>query len=150
MTYQSGKIYTHAQGLSCAFRQWRAKDSHCRYIHGYALQVELEFERVDKGLDHRNWVMGFGDLKPVKEWLTTTFDHKTLIAADDPLLLDLEELERKGGVQLTRVDNVGTEWFCKMVSEFVEKWLAKKHPDVTIALVRIREHGGNWASYAKD
>ena len=30
------------RGLSAAFRQWKA-DSHCKYIHGYALEFEFEF-----------------------------------------------------------------------------------------------------------
>jgi 6-pyruvoyltetrahydropterin/6-carboxytetrahydropterin synthase len=43
MTYYSTKTYDHNEGLSCAFRQWRAKDSHCRWIHGYALAVKFTF-----------------------------------------------------------------------------------------------------------
>ena len=58
--FESGKVYAHNTGHSCAFRQWKA-DSHCNLIHGYALQFELTFGS-DK-LDNRNWVVDFGGLK---------------------------------------------------------------------------------------
>mgnify|MGYP001588063145 CR=1 FL=1 len=51
MTYKSTKTYGHAIGLSAAFRQWRA-DSHCKYLHGYALAVKFVFEAGE--LDSRD------------------------------------------------------------------------------------------------
>ena len=63
--FYSGKTYSHATGHSCAFRQWRA-DSHCNLIHGYALQFELKFGGE---LDERNWVIDFGDLGKLKDFL---------------------------------------------------------------------------------
>lgn len=145
--FQSGKIYTHSQGLSCAFRQWRSKDSHCRYVHGYSLQFELEFERKDGGLDERNWVMGFGDLKPVKKWLEGSFDHKLIIAQDDPALVKFQELDQEGLIQLRVVKNVGIESFAQETYFFLKRWLAGKKIGVNIKKVIIREHESNWASY---
>ena len=81
--FLSGKTYTHSTGHSCAFRQWRA-DSHCNLIHGYALQFELQFGSV--ALDDKNWVVDFGGLKELKEWLKHMFDHTYLVAEDDPEL----------------------------------------------------------------
>ena len=74
MTYYSTKTYDHNEGLSCAFRQWRA-DSHCNLIHGYALGFEITFEAEE--LDDRNWVIDFGDLGVLKKWLKEMFDHTT-------------------------------------------------------------------------
>ena len=149
MTFKSGKIYTHAQGLSCAFRQWRA-ESRCRFLHGYSLQVELEFEQVDGKLDKRNWVMGYGELRPVKEWLEANFDHKTLIARDDPGLRDFMLNHDKELLDLKIVTNVGTESFCKMIYDWVSAWLKENYPKVLLSKVLIREHEGNWASYQPD
>ena len=98
--YLSGKTYTHSTGHSCAFRQWRA-DSHCNLIHGYALQFELQFGSI--ALDDKNWVVDFGGLKELKEWLKHMFDHTYLVAEDDPemddikiLCLSNQYLENKG------------------------------------------------------
>ena len=90
--FYSGKTYTHATGHSCAFRQWRA-DSHCNLIHGYALQFEFTFGGSE--LDERNWIVDFGGLKPLKEWLKHMFDHTYLVAEDDPELDTFVDLAKK-------------------------------------------------------
>lgn len=148
MTFESGKTYTHAEGLSCCFRQWRAKDSHCRFLHGYAIQVEICFRSAK--LDSRNWVMDFGSLKPIKEWLKETFDHKTLVAKDDPDLKRFEGLEGWGIIDLVVVDHVGCEAFAKMIYEHVMWWLTQeKIPYVEVDYVEVREHAGNFARYRR-
>ena len=78
------KSYKRFIGYSTAFRQWKA-DSHCSYIHGYALCFKVWFEGE---LDDKNWVIDFGCFKRngVKEWLKGWFDHTTVIAEDDPEL----------------------------------------------------------------
>ena len=37
--YNSTKLF---KGYS-TFRQWRAKHSHCQYIHGYAMEFKVTF-----------------------------------------------------------------------------------------------------------
>ena len=36
------RSYKEFNGYSTAFRQWRA-ESHCRYVHGYALRFKVWF-----------------------------------------------------------------------------------------------------------
>ena len=109
--FYSGKTYTHATGHSCAFRQWRA-DSHCNLIHGYALQFEFTFGGSE--LDERNWIVDFGGLKPLKEWLKHMFDHTYLVAEDDPELDTFVDLAKKDLVDLRIVSATGCERFVEM------------------------------------
>jgi 6-pyruvoyltetrahydropterin/6-carboxytetrahydropterin synthase len=146
MGFKSGKNIVHSQGLSCCFRQWRT-DTHCHFLHGYSLQVEMEFEREDSGLDDRKWVMGFGDLKTFKKWLEEQFDHKTLVAKDDPNMEEFERLHKLGLIQMNIVENVGAESFAKMIYTELNSYLAANHPEVLVSKVIVREHEGNWASY---
>lgn len=144
--FLSTKTYTHNVGLSACFRQHRAA-SHCRFLHGYALQVELVFKAP--ALDHNNWVMDFGALKPIKAWLEETFDHKTLVAKDDPQISIFRELNLAGLIQMVEVEHVGCEAFAEMVFDYVEKWLTEyfrnKDHYVTLVSAQIREHAGNSA-----
>lgn len=142
--FESGKTYTHAQGLSCCFRQWRATDSHCRFLHGYALQVTLTFRSED--LDDRNWVMDFGGLKSVKGWLEEMFDHKLVVARDDPNLGILKELELQDLAELNIVEHVGCEAFAKMIFDYVSHWVK----GAFLECVEVREHEGNFARYRRD
>ena len=109
MAYYSTKTYGHNIGLSAVFRQPHADHSHCRFLHGYSLAFKFTFGASD--LDHRNWVQDFGGLKPLKQWLEDTFDHKTVIDKDDPMKDELLLLETKGLAQIVQLEGVGAERF---------------------------------------
>lgn len=144
MAFYSTKTYTHAEGLSAVFRQWRA-DSHCRLLHGYTLEVAFVFSA--KELDHRNWVMDFGGLKELKAWLHETFDHKTLVAKDDPQFELFEQLDAAGLAEIVIVDHVGCECFAKYIFDHAQT-LIPTH--VKLRSVEVREHAGNSAIYENE
>lgn len=148
MAYRSTKTYGHDLGLSACFRQWRA-ESHCRMLHGYALAFTLVFEADE--LDANNWVMDFGSLKPIKEFLVKTFDHRMLVANDDPegeVLSALEPNWKSTGVaNVLFVPATGCEAFSRYVGEHVIAWLegTPQAGRVRLVSVECREHGANSA-----
>lgn len=147
--YRSTKTYGHDLGLSACFRQWKATHSHCSKLHGYALSVHIEFE--SETLDERNWVMDFGSLKPVKEYLTTMFDHQLLVANDDPERDRFLELQDVGAAEVRVVPAVGCEAFARMIFEFVRQWVMMNGTaGVRVVQVEVREHGANSAIYMED
>jgi len=145
-TYQSTKTYGHNLGLSAAFRQWKAR-SHCRFLHGYALQIKFTFECED--LDERNWCVDFGGLKSLEQILRDSFDHKTLVAQDDPVLDEMQRLHSLGVIDLVTVPATGCEKFAEMIYEVTEQWLkdAGFAPRCSVRSVEVSEHGGNSAIY---
>ena len=141
--FYSGKTYSHATGHSCAFRQWRA-DSHCNLIHGYALQFELKFGGE---LDDRNWIVDFGGLKPLKEWLKYMFDHTYLVAEDDPELETVKMLQEKNLIDMRLVPAVGCERFAEQVFDYAQDLVN----DLTdgrcwVQECTVREHAHNSAT----
>lgn len=143
--YQVVKTYGHERGLSCAFRQWRATHSHCSLIHGYAIAVEVCFEAED--LDARNWVVDFGDMDRFKDWLQDTFDHKTLVAMDDPMLPKFQAMEDCGLLKLRILEAVGCEKFAELVYSQAVALFA--HDRVRVKYVKVAEHGSNAAVYGE-
>ena len=145
MKYRSIKRYGHERGLSCAFRQWRA-DSHCRFLHGYALAFEFVFESDE--LDIRNWVVDFGSLKSLKQTLDDTFDHTVLVAEDDPMLMAFKEMAKSNLIQLRVLPAVGCERIASYVFQVAEIWLKDNGyvPRVRVASVQVWEHPGNSAA----
>ncbi len=130
---------------SAAFRQWRAK-SHCRFIHGYNLQCKLWF--TSNELDENNWVYDFGACKDIKSILEDQFDHKTVVAADDPELATFKELDKKGIIELKVMqDGVGiertAEWIYNKVNEFL---METTNDRVAVHRVEVWEHERNSAS----
>lgn len=146
MTYQSTKTFTPELGFSAAFRQWRA-ESHCRLIHGYALGIKITFEAEE--LDVRNWVVDFGSLKSLKQRFEDTFDHKLLVAEDDPNLDVFLYMKNAGIADVVMVENTGCEAFAKLIFDTTEIWLkdAGYKPRVKVASVEVSEHGANSAIY---
>lgn len=146
--HQSTKRFGHDVGLSCAFRQWRA-DSHCRFVHGYALSFKFVFEAEE--LDARNWVVDFGGLKGLKQILEDNFDHKLIVAEDDPERDILELLHQRGIAQVVVFPAGGCEKFAEYVYEVAEQWLvdAGFSPRCRLVSVEVAEHGANSALYMR-
>lgn len=144
--HYSTKMYPHSAGFSCAFRQWRA-DSHCRLLHGYALGFKFIFAAAD--LDVRNWVVDFGGLKPLKQMLSDTFDHTTVVAKDDPEIEWFREGHRRGILRLVEVEAGGCEKFAQLTYEVTQQWLKDGgYGDrVTLVSVEVSEHEANSAIY---
>ena len=143
--YKVTKTYCHNLGLSASFRQWRAK-SHCRFIHGYALEVRLTIVATE--LDENNWVFDFGGLKDIKRQLIDLFDHKTLVAEDDPKKAMFKELEIAGLIQYVEVPNVGCEGFAKYIYDLAYPRIKElRTNNAELESVEVREHQGNSAIY---
>ncbi len=148
MTYQSTKTFGHDLGLSCCFRQWKAK-SHCRLLHGYALSIKIIFEADE--LDHRNWVVDFGGMATLKQWIVDTFDHKLLVATDDPHADEICALAGIDVADVVMVSATGCEMFAEMIFNYTWKWLERYEYGGRIKLhsVEVREHGANSAVYVR-
>jgi len=145
--YFSIKKYGHERGLSAAFRQWRA-DSHCKFIHGYSLEFEFEFGSDE--LDENNWVVDFGGLKDLEIWLRNNFDHKTLVASDDPHFSEFELLNNSDIIDMVVVESTGAEMFAKMAMEYSSNLIQKKYGErCWVESVTVREHGANSAKCAR-
>lgn len=145
--YVSTKTYSNIGPV--AYRQWRA-DSHCKYIHGYALSFHLEFESDE--LDVRNWVVDFGSLKTLKSKLEEWFDHTLLVAEDDPEIETFKMLGEKKLAKLVFVERTGCEGIAKFLYDYInEYWLIDNgySPRVKIKRVEVRETPSNMAYYGE-
>jgi 6-pyruvoyltetrahydropterin/6-carboxytetrahydropterin synthase len=143
--YQSTKIIELG---SCAFRQWRADGTHCKYVHGYRLMAKFWFECI--ALDNRNWCVNFGGLKELKHILQQQFDHTLCVAADDPLIGLFQELHDNKGCELRIMESVGiektAEWCFKAAKKFLENNEETKNR-CWVKRVEVWEHEQNSAIY---
>ena len=146
MPHQVSKTFGHTLGWSVAFRQWRAA-SHCRFLHGYALAIRLTFEV--QTLNAQHWVIDFGGMKDLQKSLEEYFDHKTLIAHDDPDLDWFRDAHQRGFIDLRVVPATSCEAFAEQVFDLTNQWLAKREsePSCKLIAVEVSEHGANSASY---
>jgi 6-pyruvoyltetrahydropterin/6-carboxytetrahydropterin synthase len=149
--FQSTKLF---DGYSTCFRQWKAKGTHCQFLHGYGVSFRVWFEGE---LDERNWVWDFGGMKRAKgtieglnpkAWMDYMFDHTTIITEDDPYLDKFKQMYFDGIIQLRIIPAVGAEQFAKYIYEKLDTFIQEETEGrVKVARVEFMEHNKNTAIY---
>ncbi len=130
-----------------AYRQWRA-DSHCNMNHGYAFSMKFYFGADT--LDARNWCADYGGLRELKQTLKDQFDHKTLVAEDDPELDFYKEMQKRGLAKLTILPALGCEALADMLYKYVNgvyipDWGPAEAERLWCFRVEVRETRSNMA-----
>ena len=151
--FQSSKVF---DGFSTVFRQWKANDTHCRFLHGYGISFKVYFEGE---LDHRNWVWDFGGMKRAKTtiegmspkaWMDFMFDHTVIVANDDPMLEQFSKLAKEGIIQLRVIEATGAEKFAEYIYSKLNNFVHQETEGrVRVTKVKFMEHGKNAAYYGE-
>ena len=151
--FTSTKIF---DGFSTVFRQWKANETHCSFLHGYGISFKISFEGE---LDERNWVWDFGGMKRAKStidgmnpktWMDYMFDHTTIIAEDDPYLEQFKEMAKDGIISLRIIPATGAEKFAEFIFNKVNSFVQEETDGrVRITTVKFMEHGKNAAYYGE-
>lgn len=128
-------------------------NGHCALIHGHNWGFEFEFTATE--LDECGFVIDFGKLKWLKEWINERFDHTLLLNEGDPHLrylrqaLDTQPGERGYGAfaKLIVVPDCSCEglaaWLIHEVNIVVQR-----HTDgrVSVRKVKVIEDSKNHAT----
>lgn len=142
--------------LPFAHRQHR-HNGHCSLIHGHNWSFDFTFGCAER--DANGFVIDFGELKWLKLWLETMFDHALVLNADDPALERLTAMLTKGWpndeaspdqfAKITVVPNCGAEglaeWVFKKVTDALSAATAGR---VYLLSVIVYEDTKNRASYS--
>jgi len=152
--FKSTKLF---DGFSCCFRQWKAEDTHCRFLHGYGVSFRVTFEGE---LDHRNWVWDFGGMKRAKTliddmqpkaWMDYMFDHTVIVAIDDPDLKYFQTMHDSNIIQLRVIEATGAEKFAEFIFNKINNFVQKETDNrVKVTQVEFMEHNKNTAIYKEE
>ena len=151
--YQSSKVF---DGFSTVFRQWKATETHCKFIHGYGISFKVYFEGE---LDEKNWVWDFGGMKRAKTlidnqqpkaWMDYMFDHTLIIAEDDPELRAFQQMDKAGVARLRVIPATGAEKFAEYIFNKINDFVqTETESRVRVTKVKFMEHGKNAAYYSE-
>ena len=151
--FQSSKVF---DGFSTVFRQWKAKETHCRFVHGYGISFKIYFEGE---LDDRNWVWDFGGMKRAKTridglqpkaWMDYMFDHTMVIAEDDPELEAFKQMDKAGVAQVRIIPATGAEKFAEYIYSNINEFVkTETNNRVRVTKVKFMEHGKNAVYYSE-
>ena len=151
--FLSTKVF---DGFSTVFRQWKAEETHCKYLHGYGVSFKVWFEGE---LDEKNWVWDFGGMKRAKTqidgmspkaWMDYMFDHTLIIAEDDPEVEAFKQMDAAGVAQVRVIPATGAEKFAEYIYTKLNDFV-KTETDgrVKVTKVKFAEHGKNAAYYSE-
>lgn len=144
---KSTKVYKY---LPCAHAQFfdlepDGSPGECASVHGYDREVEFTFAG---DIDDMGWIVPFGELKAVKDFLEYYFDHVTVLPANDPRLNQItDNLTVPGGILGTlRVlpSGVSMEMSSVFIWEHVNHYIYKvTNGRCYVERVRVYEHNRN-------
>jgi 6-pyruvoyltetrahydropterin/6-carboxytetrahydropterin synthase len=112
-------------------------DGICKHPHGHNAVVEIEIKA--EGLDGRNMVVDFGDIRRVmKTWIDRELDHKMILRGDDPLVASLHAL----GEPVYVVDtNPTAERIARLIYD------VSRERQLNVSRVTVWETPTSWATY---
>lgn len=150
MIFKSTKSYYN---LPCSHQQWKDCDSsgipgtgECAKTHGYSREVHFEFSAEE--VDDYGWVIGFGSLKSVKDWLTWLFDHTSLWEAGDPRLEHVVKANNSAEFPFYNLrvlpSGVSMEQSCLFIALFVNPFiLDATNGRCWVSRIEVRENDKN-------
>lgn len=145
--YVDTKTFPKTLGLTVCFRDWRTR-RRARFLHGGALTIAVTFEAM--AVNSGGIAVDLNGVDALRDWIVETFDHKTLIASDDPALNVFEGLHDAGLIELVEVDSTSLLSLAAMIGERAEGWLVESGYEPTIRLRRVSvyddatDSAGSW------
>ena len=102
-------------------------DGHqCARLHGHNYTVEIELSAAR--LNRHGFVVDFGDLAPIKQFLDTVFDHRHLNDVFKQLDYDFPTTSEHLAV-------------------FLADWCSRMYPSWPVTAVTVSETPATWATY---
>ena len=89
-------------------------EGHCQYVHGHNWAIKFTF--IAKERDENGFVLDFGKLKFIKEWIDKNLDHALLICENDS---HLEYFKAHASIlwKLHILPDASCEGLCKYIEE---------------------------------
>ena len=107
----------------------------CSRLHGHSWSITLTFAS-DK-LDSNGFVVDFGELHYISDWIDEHLDHGTIVCANDPMIENIRSISKQGLLKIVEIESASCEgiaiYLFHTFNELVRKktnnraWLKKIH-----------------------
>ena len=118
----------------------------CSRLHGHSWAVTLTFGT--KELDDNGFVIDFGDLHFLKEWIDQNLDHATALKKSDSMRKECEKLEQMGLLKILWVDSASCEGIAQFLYHTFQPMIEEKTKGrVHLQSLHLEEDSKNSATY---
>lgn len=123
-----------------------AHKGHCALIHGHNWSFHFVFQAQKK--DECDFVIDFGDLQWLKDWLKEWFDHTVVLNVDDPENMTFMNLSHL--MKVKWVPSCSCEGLAEFVFKEVDTLLAAKTKcRVSLQSLTVHEDSKNSATFKR-
>ena len=118
----------------------------CSRLHGHSWAITLTFE--GSSLDDNGFVIDFGELHFIEDWIDEHLDHGTVLCQDDPRKKDLEALNEEGLLKVTWVESASCEGIAKFLFNTFNPLVSERTSGrVKLQAIHLEEDSKNSATY---
>lgn len=118
---------------------------HCSRIHGHNWTIKITFACHE--LDSHGFVVDFGNLKYLKQWILDHLDHACLLSCEDPLLEAVRNID-PSAFSILEVPNASCEGVAVYLYEEFSKMLCLHETGrVWIDEIELHEDSKNMVVY---
>jgi 6-pyruvoyltetrahydropterin/6-carboxytetrahydropterin synthase len=118
----------------------------CSFLHGHSWAITLTFEA--SSLDDNGFVIDFGELHFIEDWIDEHLDHGTVLCQDDPRKKDLEALNEEGLLKVTWVKSASCEGIAKFLFNTFNPLVSERTSGrVKLQAIHLEEDSKNSATY---
>ena len=121
-------------------------EGRCSRLHGHSWSLTLTFEASD--LAGNGFVIDFGDLHFIENWIDEHLDHGMILSQSDPREAELRELEESGLLKIVWIQNASCEGIARFLFDtFGPMVTTKTEGRVSLQSIRLEEDSKNSATY---
>ena len=121
----------------------------CSRLHGHSWAITLTFGA--KELDDNGFVIDFGDLHLLRDWIDQNLDHATALKKSDPMRAEFEKLEQMGLLKILWVDSASCEGIAQSLYHTFQPMIEQKTKGrVRIQSLHLEEDSKNSATYSPE
>ena len=121
----------------------------CSRIHGHSWTITITFAADE--LDDNGFIVDFGELHYLADWIDENLDHATVVASDDPRLAELQALADSDLLKLHLVESASCEGIARYLFETFAPMVASQTSGrARVVSIELHEDSRNSALYRPD
>ena len=106
----------------------------CSRIHGHSWSIILTFAASE--LDENGFVVDFGELHYISDWIDEHLDHGTIVCSDDPLIDNIRSIAKQGLLKIIEIESASCEGIATYLFHTFDT-LVRKHSNNRAWLKKI-------------
>jgi 6-pyruvoyltetrahydropterin/6-carboxytetrahydropterin synthase len=118
----------------------------CSRLHGHSWSITLTFGATE--LDSNGFVVDFGELHYIADWIDENLDHGTIVCDSDPRIDEIRALDQSGLLKIIAIEQASCEGIARYLFSVFEAMVGKNtNGRAWIQKIHVEEDSRNSATF---